>query len=114
MLRHLPALSLIVALAFACASPTLPLPPPGLISVGVGPNVDHVKISAPCGSAPQNAVMVVVNENSSVPPNQAVAGALTDSCGAWDTVAFAHVNDRLDVWYELNGRISQPTRVIVP
>ncbi|SRR5579883_293800 len=97
-----------------CASPTLPLPPPDEIAVAQGPDADHVRLSGPCGSALQNAIIVVVNENPSVPLDMAVGGALTSSCGGWDAVVYAHHGDVLDVTQQLNGTVSIPRTVGVP
>ncbi|HEY8038371.1 MAG TPA: hypothetical protein VIF15_01195 [Polyangiaceae bacterium] len=113
MLRRLLAVGPVVALALACASPTLPLPPPMAPSIGSGPDADHIKLFAPCGGAEANAVMVIVNTNTSVPGDQAVSGSRTDSCGAWDATVFAHSGDFLDITQEFGTTRSQPTVVQV-
>jgi hypothetical protein len=115
VLRHLAALSPFVALAIACASPTLPLPPPLAPSISAGPDADHVKLTAACNPSERNVVIVVINENVNVPRAQAVGGALADpGCGQWDTIMYGHSGDPLVVTYQLNGQISQPQLVHIP
>ncbi len=114
---RLTAVSLVAALAAACASPTLPLPPPEEIAVAPGPDADHVTLTAMCGGAPRNVVIIVVNEGftAPVPLDKAVGGAITDpTCGKWDSTVYAHSGDLLDITYELSGQISQPALLRVP
>jgi hypothetical protein len=106
--------SAFAALAFvACESPTLPLPPPALPTVGTGPDADHVRLVATCGGAEPGALMVVVNENLNVPGDKAVSGSIADGCGAWDALAYAHKGDVLDVTQELGTNASTPVRVLI-
>lgn len=114
MLRRLLAVGLVVALALACASPTLPLPPPAVPTVGPAADADHVKLSAPCGGAEGNAVIVIINTNASVPNDQAVSGSRADACGAWDATVFAHAGDYLNITQEFGTTRSQPAVVQVP
>jgi hypothetical protein len=115
MLRRLLAASLVVALALACASPTLPLPPPLAPTVSPGPDADHVKLTATCNYPERNVVIVVINENPNVARDLAVGGALTDpTCGSWDATVYAHSRDWLVITYQLGGQTSQPTLVKVP
>jgi len=105
-------LGLAVALS-ACASPTLPLPPPEDPTISPAADADHVKLAVPCGGADPGALIVVVNTNGTVPPDQAVGGAIVDSCGAWDTTIYAHSGDFLDVTQEIGTERSQPAVVQV-
>jgi hypothetical protein len=116
MLRRLRAVCppcVLVAAFVACASPTLPLPPPEAPAVQPGPDADHVKLVAGCGGAQANAVIVIVNRDLSVPNDAAVSGARTDACGAWDATVFAHSGDVLDITQEFGTTSSPPTPVQV-
>jgi hypothetical protein len=115
MLRRLLAACPTVALLIACASPTLPLPPPEAIAVGAMPDPDHVTLTATCGGAPRNVFVSVVNEASYVPRDKVGVVALTDPvCGKWDATVYAHSGDWLDITYQLDGQISQPALLRVP
>jgi hypothetical protein len=99
--------------ALACASPTLPLPPP------VAPTVEttdaaHVKLVAGCGGALPQATIVVINRRASLPGDQAVSGAIADGCGAWDANVVAQRGDLLDITQESGTDISAPVTVSVP
>jgi hypothetical protein len=71
-------------------------------------DLDHVKLSAPCGGADPNAVIVIVNTASSVPGDQAVSGAIVQSCGSWDASVYAHGGDLLEITQEIGTERSQP------
>lgn len=114
MLRRLLAVGPVVALALACASPTLPLPPPEAPTVGSGIDADHVKLSAPCGGTEASALIVIVNTNGSVPNDEAVSGSRADGCGAWDAMVYAHAGDYLTITQEFGTTRSQPTTIQVP
>jgi hypothetical protein len=116
MLRRVPAVGLVavcVAAALACASPTLPLPPPLLPTESKGPDADHVRLSAPCGGAEPDAVIIIVNENPSIPGDLAVGGALASGCGQWDAIVYAHPGDFLSITQEQGTAASTPTSVRV-
>jgi hypothetical protein len=108
MLRRLFSLGLLVVLGAACASPTLPLPPPMQPDQTSGPDSDHIKLSAGCGSEDPNAVIVIVNTNGQVPDDQAVSGAVVTTCGSWDATVYAHTGDILDITQEIGTERSQP------
>ena len=85
----------------ACASPTLPLPPPGPPpTLEAGPDADHVKLVGGCDSVEAYAIVVVINENVAVAGDEAVSGSRADSCGAWEAIVFAHAGDTLDIYQE--------------
>jgi hypothetical protein len=116
MLRRVPAVGLVavfVTAALACASPTLPLPPPLVPTQGLGPDANHVRLSAPCGSVEPNAVIIILNENPSLPGDQAVSGSLANNCGQWDAVVYAHKGDVLQITQEQGTAASPPTVVQV-
>jgi hypothetical protein len=108
MLRRLPAVGLFVALAVACASPTLPLPPPEEPTIGPGVDADHVKLSVACGGAEAGALIVIVNQNQAVPDDEQVSGAVVSDCGAWDAMPYAHAGDFLDITQQIGTQVSQP------
>jgi len=114
MLRRLLAVGLLGTLAIACASPTLPLPPPEDPTIGPGPDADHVKLAVPCGDADPAALIVIVNTNTTVPDDEAVTGAIVSSCGSWDAIAYAHSGDFLDITQEIGTERSQPLVFQVP
>lgn len=114
MLGRLLTASPLLLGALGCASPTLPLPPPLAPAITQGPDTDHVTLTAACNASQRNAVMLIINENPAVPGSKAVGGALTDSCGGWNTTVYAHSGDRLDITYLLNLQQSLPTTVSVP
>ncbi|HEX3346456.1 MAG TPA: hypothetical protein VHS09_17850 [Polyangiaceae bacterium] len=114
MVRRILAVGVLGVLASACASPTLPLPPPEDPTVGTGPDADHVTLSVPCGGADPSALIVIVNQNGTVPDDQAVTGSIVSSCGSWDATPFAHSGDYLDITQEIGTQRSQPLVFQVP
>jgi hypothetical protein len=118
MLRRLPAvgrfvglLALPMAVALACASPTLPLPPPEAPEILAGMDADHVELVSGCGGAEDDAMIYIVNQNLSAVPPGAVARA-TD-CGAWNAQVYAHKGDVLDITQEYAAEPSLVTSVLV-
>jgi hypothetical protein len=79
-----------------------------------GPDADHIKLSASCGGAEDNAILVVVNMNPAVPNDLAVSGARADACGAWDATVYAHRGDVLELTQEYGTAGSPPTILQVP
>lgn len=114
MIRGATFVGCFVALVAGCASPTLPLPPPMEPDVSAGTDADHVKLSGQCGSAEPAAIIVIVNTDTSVPDDEAVSGAIVDSCGAWDANVYAHAGDYLDITQEIGDTRSQPLVFAVP
>jgi hypothetical protein len=117
MSRRLPFLFLAIACVVACASPTLPLPPPEAPTISRGVDADHVTLRASCGSAEASAIVIVVNTNPAVANDQAVTGTIADSCGAWDVPSvFAHNGDVLSITQQFGAMISngQIVQVQVP
>ena len=111
MLRRVLSLGSVVALALACASPTLPLPPPETPVITAGPDKDHVHLAG--AGVEAGATVVVENLNPMVPGDEAVSGAIATQYGQWDCVIFAHAGDFLEVTQESGTTRSSPTSVIV-
>jgi len=95
--RVFAVVSLVVAGVAACASPTLPLPPPAVPTIGPGSDADHVKLSSPCGGAEANVDVLVTNTTPNLPAQDYVAATRADTCGSWSLEAYAHKGDVLDV-----------------
>jgi hypothetical protein len=97
--------------AISCASPTLPLPPPEAPMQTDGIDADHVQLSAGCGGAQGQALIVIVNEN--VAPDMAVGGAIATDCGSWDSSVLAHSGDALSITQTADESTSPPATYIV-
>jgi hypothetical protein len=104
-------LALPFLLALACASPTLPLPPPVLPMQTAGVDADHITLSGACGSVENSAVVLVINANPQVAGDKAVSGALASTCGQWDASVFAHSGDTLEVT-QLAGTQTSPSTTV--
>jgi hypothetical protein len=98
--------------SLACASPTLPLPPPVTPAV-IAVDADHVRLVGLCESVESDAIVIVLNTNPAVPRDQAVSGSLASPCGGWDVLAYAHSGDYLNVTQEVGTTSSPPTIVRV-
>jgi hypothetical protein len=114
MLRGLLSAGLVVALLGACASPTLPLPPPATPVISPGTDTDHVTLSGQCNDAEPNSVIVIVNTNPAVPGDEAVSGAVVSACGSWDASVYAHKGDVVDITDEVGTTRSQPLVLQIP
>ena len=97
----------------ACASPTLPLPPPDPPSQEAGVDADHIKLYAACGNVQGGAIVVIVNTNPNVAGDLAVSGALAAPCGSWDAMVYAHSGDVLDVQQEVDSQTSPPAVISI-
>jgi hypothetical protein len=90
--------AVVVALAAACASPTLPLPPPEVSSAmaitGSNPSKFHI-----VGTSEPNAEIYIRNMNTTgwPDPAQQVEAALADDKGAWAADVFAFSGDYLTI-----------------
>ncbi|MDP9152227.1 MAG: hypothetical protein M3O36_20065 [Myxococcota bacterium] len=104
----------LVASGLACASPTLPLPPPSIPSVSRGADADHVVVASACGAVEPNAIVIVQNTRPTVPGDLAVSGARATGCGSWDATVYAHAGDYLELWQEFGTSVSTSTFVVVP
>ena len=93
----------------ACASPTLPLPPPSLPSVS-RTDATHVTLSSKEG-VEANAIIVIYNRNPAVSLQQRVSGVQADANGSWEQTIEATVGDVVDVTQEFGTTQSPPTTV---
>ncbi len=107
------ALGALCVCAASCASPTLPLPPPEEPVISPSTQAGYVHLHSSGGAEP-NAIIVIVNEDTSVPLEQRVTGSEADSSGSWDAEVFASTGDVLDVSEEYGDVKSAPTQVTVP
>jgi hypothetical protein len=101
----------LAVLVAACASPTLPLPPPEAPSQTTGVDADHITLKAACGGAQGGALIIVINDYA--PADIQVGGAYADNCGAWQASIYAHSGDTLRISQEANGLSSPDTTVTV-
>jgi hypothetical protein len=101
----------VVVAGVACASPTLPLPPPEIPTIGPGSDADHVKLSSPCGGAEPDVDILVTNENTNLPISDQIGATRSDNCGSWSLDAYAHKGDYLDVEQISGGQTSTALRV---
>jgi hypothetical protein len=102
----------LAALALACTSPTLPLPPPAAPTISNGLEPDTFKLSSVAGSEP-NALIVIVNRDEALPRNKRVSGTIADAVGSWDAIVNAKVGDVLDIAQESGSTRSPATTVTV-
>jgi len=116
MLRRVLAVAPLVSLVLvlACASPTLPLPPPELPHVGMGADADHVLLTATCGGAEGGATIIILNVSGSAPANDPGGLAVATSCGSWQAAVWAHKGDELTIYQDVGGQSSQTTTMQVP
>src|SRR5688572_3063786 len=101
----------VVALAVACTSPTLPLPPPAVPSITQASAPDRFKLSTGPGGAEPNALIIVVNRDSDLPRSKRVSGTLADEQGGWELEVFASAGDFLDISQE-SGTTRSPTTTV--
>jgi hypothetical protein len=111
MLRRVLGFGSLVALAIACASPTLPLPPPEIPVQSVGPDADHIHLAG-AGAEP-NGTIIVKNLNPMVPNDEAISGGNVGTYGQWDCTVYAHAHDSLEIWEELGDTRSTPIEYTV-
>jgi hypothetical protein len=115
MLRRLLAVGRLMAplaLAVACASPTLPLPPPAAPTQEIGPDATHIRLVAPCGGAIADATIAIRNNNN--PTDQTGVLVVADSCGKWDAPSvLARPGDLLEITQQFGFSISLPVVLTV-
>jgi hypothetical protein len=101
-------------LLIACASPTLPLPPPALPSfTNTGLAVGEVELSSVSGAEP-NALIVIYNQGSEVPDDKRVGGAQADGDGSWNAVITGQTGDYLEIFQIIGTETSTPVSVSIP
>lgn len=93
-----------------CTSPTLPLPPPAIPSTVVGSEPNTYRLSSDRGALP-NALVIVINRDPALAPQDRVNGTFADTEGSWAMVVIAKPGDVLDVSQE-DGANRSPTSSI--
>jgi len=104
-----PFAAALAASLWACASPTLPLPPPEA-PTQVTVDAEHIKLTAGCGGAEGGAYIIIVNQTAQlVTPSEAGVVSLASDCGSWDATLFAHTGDTLAISQESGTQVSDST-----
>ncbi|MGH7280396.1 MAG: hypothetical protein ACRELY_02645 [Polyangiaceae bacterium] len=98
-----------IAWAVACASPTIPLPPPSVPSVS-RTDSSHVTLSSVQG-VEANAIVVLYNRNPAVSLQERVTGVQADGQGTWTQTVFATKGDEIDITQEFGNTKSPPVTV---
>jgi hypothetical protein len=119
MLRRLSAVARSVAPLFAgvgilcgvaCASPTLPLPPPEAPTQTPGVDAAHVELTAGCGGAQGGADIIIINQTLEVTmPDEAGVVSLASACGSWKASVLARTGDVLAISQEAGALASDAT-----
>jgi hypothetical protein len=104
---------LLVAGVVACASPTLPLPPPSLPTQMATADADYVSLRGDCGNAEDGALVITVNRGTDVPADRAIGGAVADNCGAWEAAIFAHKGDTIEISQQAGTTVSGKTIYVI-
>lgn len=112
--RRIGAALLPFGIVVACASPTLPLPPPATPDIAAGEDADHVLLTSGCGGVEGNANVEVVNTNPTVPLNETGVVATATACGSWNAQVYAHAGDELSITQQAENQESTPVTVQVP
>ncbi len=100
------------ALGAGCASPTLPLPPPALPSVLAGSMPGTFRVSSIKGAEP-NALVLLINRNTTLKPNERITGTFADEEGSWDVELRASTGDIVEVSQEFGSLRSPPVSVTI-
>jgi hypothetical protein len=111
MVRRVLAVVPLLGLAFACASPTLPLPPPEVPTIEMGSDDNHVLLVEPCGGSEPDALINIINFNAT--GANEVTGLFADGCGSWKAEVWAHVGDVLQIDQQVGEQIGQSIDVQV-
>lgn len=82
-----------------CTSPTLPLPPPTAPSISTGAQPNTFRLKSERGAIP-NALIVVVNRNPALSPDERVEGTLADGVGSWELDVRGARGDFVDISQE--------------
>jgi hypothetical protein len=117
MIRRWLAAATFVALVLACASPTLPLPPPEAPDQAVV-DAEHVTLTAGCGGAEAQATIVIQNQGVNgqgdpAPGNIWGSTVPATECGSWSATVFARANDTLMITQQYGSAISIPAYITV-
>jgi|SRR5580700_11201658 hypothetical protein len=119
MIRRWLAAATFVALVLACASPTLPLPPPEAPAVETV-DATHVNLVAGCGGALPTATINVANQGPNgqgdpdpTYPGQVGSQAMVSQCGSWQLKVYARAGDNLMITQVSDNEVSLPVYVAV-
>jgi hypothetical protein len=91
---------LALAALVACASPTLPLPPPAIPTIDTSTAAGKVHLTSRGGAEP-NAIVIIINRNPTLALNSRVFGAQADGYGSWDAEVTASNGDVLEITQEI-------------
>jgi hypothetical protein len=96
----------------ACASPTLPLPPPS--TPEIAPQADGKWKLSSKGGVEGHAIVVIFNRNPNLPAADRVDGTQADADGNWEESILAAPGDVIDVTQEFGSTRSAPTTFRIP
>ena len=99
----------LVTVAVACASPTLPLPPPEAPAMTYGTTAGTVHLSG--ANAEPGAFVVVINDGAG-PVDKGVVSEVRAS-GTWDVDIVAKNGDVLTITQEFGKTVSTPLKLVV-
>jgi hypothetical protein len=104
-------------LVIACASPTLPLPPPG-IPMQVMADSTHVQLTSGCGGVEPRTNVYVTNQTRTDPtlttPGYEGPIVQATACGSWGATLYAKPFDRITIVQSTDSAdISLPTTITV-
>jgi hypothetical protein len=102
-------------MVLACASPTLPLPPPG-IPTQVMADATHVQLTSACGGVEPRTNVTVTNQTRTDPSGPGVEGLVVQAstCGSWGAKLYAMPGDQVTIIQSSDSAdVSLPTTVIV-
>ena len=102
-------IAMAIGCVVACASPTLPLPPPSIPRISRTDST-HVTLSSTEG-VEANAIVVIYNQNPAVSLEQRVSGVQADGKGSWTQTIVATTGDVVDVTQEFGTTQSPPTTI---
>ena len=104
--------ALAVVAATACASPTLPLPPPTVPSaLAAGDGLYTLRSER--GVEP-NAVVVIYNNNTGLSLSDRVGATQADGEGSWEETIKAVPGDLIDITQEFGTTRSAPVTFRIP
>lgn len=101
------------AILLACTSPTLPLPPPALPTISTGESVQSYHLKSEHGSI-ANALVIAVNRDATLKPEDRVAGTIADANGSWEMDVVGKPGDVLDLSQESGSDRSPSIDVTLP
>lgn len=107
MVRRVFAVVSLVVAGIACASPTLPLPPPEVPTIGPGAMAGQVHLSSTRGAEP-NAYILVTNQAANLPVNERAQATEADGQGSWQLDVWAKTGDVLQV-QQISGEETSPS-----